>query len=155
MSSKEDRKVKVMGQSYSVNARYLIKDEEKALNSLKEYIASHTNVDWGIKEKGLSMDNYKDLLKVVFGYQDDSQWTDGYYDKEDNNPILKMTDEEGFIHFENDFTASYSWETVMDDVIHYIAKDLMNGSYFDIGTDYEYHEYEVKDGQIIHIRNNR
>lgn len=144
-----------MGQSYSVSARHMLKDEAKALNSLKIYITNHTEIDWAMKEKGLSMDKYDDLLKAVFGYQNDDQWTEGYYDKEDDNPTLQLKDEEGYKHFENDFTASYSWETVMDDVIHYIAKDFMDGTYFDIGTDYEYHEYEIKNGQLVHKHDKR
>lgn len=63
-----------MGQSYSVSARYMLKDEAKALNSLKTYITNHTEIDWAMKEKGLSMDKYDDLLKAVFGYQNDDQF---------------------------------------------------------------------------------
>ena len=124
-----------MGMTYDVTVKlkYAKKDEEKIINSIREFVATYSNAIFDVKEN--SFETIDNVMKVII--------TDRCFDSEHKK----------YVHwFSSGFDASYGWEAVMITCFEHIAPLLRDRSkiwiYPDSGSDI----LEVKDGKAIWIK---
>lgn len=117
-----------MGAVYSVYFKYKVRGQKKAYDAVKAFMDKgkvgrtkvHYNLE-GFAKEGVNVNTLQGLLKVVF-----AGWKCNQF---------KRTSKDGWNKIENDFTARYSWEWVMVEVLKVLAPYLADGSILKITSD--------------------
>ena len=137
-----------MGACYTVIFKLKVKDKEKAISSLHEWMNRNEAEKFcrfsldGFKTEGVTPDTFENIMRIVL-----AGWKCTPYK-------VLGPDENGFVTFENDFTASYGWEIVLLDFVKALAPHLQDGSTMYIEPDDSCHEFMIEFGKIITPDNN-
>ena len=128
-----------MGACYNVYLKVNFIDEEGAVNALNEHIAKDTRVDYSLEEYaniGATPDTFDGLMRILLA---------------EAQHKVDIYEYERFKFYENDFDASYGWESVMMEWFEIIAPFLANGSQMVIYPDSDYDKLIIKNGKCIQI----
>ena len=128
-----------MGACYSVDLKVNFIDEEGAVKALNEHMVKDTRADYSLEEYaniGVTPDTFDGLMKILLA---ETQRKVDIYD----NGKFKV--------YENDFDASYGWESVMMEWFEALAPFLANGSQMIIYPDSDYDKLVIKNGKCIQI----
>ena len=129
-----------MGACYSVNLKVNIKDEKGVIKALKEHMEKDTRAVYNIEEyaeNGITTETFDDLMKILFA---------------DLQRKVDIWEEKKWRCYENDFDASYGWESVMLEWFEVMAPFLGNGSGLIIYPDSGRDEVVVRDGKYVWVR---
>lgn len=130
-----------MGACYYVILKVKVLDEQGAIKALNKFIASISKgVDYSLDkyaQQGVTTETFDDLMKIFLA---------GWKHQE-----LTITPKRIYTYYENDFDASYGWESVMMNMFEVIAPYLKDNSELLIYPDEDYDKLIVKNGQCIQI----
>lgn len=130
-----------MGACYYVRLKVKVNDEQGAIKALNEFIIrTNKGVDYSLDkyaQQGVTTETFDDLIKIFLA---------GWKHQE-----LTITPKRIYTYYENDFDASYGWESVMMNMFEVIAPYLKDNSELLIYPDEDYDKLVVKNGQCIQI----
>lgn len=129
-----------MGQCYSVTLHIKCKDEEGAANALRNKIAraKEEHILYSLDafaKRGATTETLEGMIRIFL-----ADWKCNSFRK-------KAKD--GFDHYTNDFSASYGWERVMEEMFEEMYPFLEDGSYIYIEPDSGYDEMRVDNGKLV------
>lgn len=122
-----------MGACYSVNLKVNIKDEKGVIEALKE----HMNNDTSAVYENTDAETFDDLIRVLLA---------------DHQRKVDIFKEKKWYYYENDFDASYGWESVMLEWFEVMAPFLKNGSRLIIYPDSGRDEVVIRNGKCVWVK---
>ena len=127
-----------MGACYYVKLAVKPIDQLGAINALNEHIKNDKHANYSLDkyaEQGIITNTFDDLMRIFL-----AGW---------ENQKVDINISSNFTTYENEFNASYGWETVMIDMFHTLAPFVMDGSKLLIYPDSDYDELIVKNGMCV------
>lgn len=127
-----------MGACYYVKLKAKVLDEKGAVNALNEHMKNDTRTNYSLEEyatQGIGTETFDDLMRIFLA---------GWKHQE-----VGISKGNGFTFYENEFSASYGWESVMIKMFHVLAPYLDNGSRLLIYPDVNYDELVIENGECI------
>ena len=121
-----------MGMCYSVELHFKVKPQ---MDNLLKSALTEMSVPFAEKCKKFDLTTLDGLLQLFF-----SGWCNQCEKSEENN---------GWINFNADFDARYTWEKIMQDAFYAMAPYLYDGSYVYIEPDDEHYTMKVANGTVI------
>lgn len=130
-----------MGACYFVKLKVKVLDEQSAIKVLNEYIkrSSH-RIRFNLEEyakRNITTETFDDLMRIFLA--------DHTYDK------VEITQKRIYTYYQNDFNASYGWESVMMDMFDVIAPYVQDNSELLIYPDTDYDKLVVRNGKCIQL----
>lgn len=121
-----------MGACYSVNLKVNIKDEKGVIKALNEHMNNYTRAVY----ENAKAETFDDLMRILFA---------------DHQRKVDIWEEKKWRCYENDFDASYGWESVMLEWFEVMAPFLGDGSRLVIYPDNGRDEVVVRDGKYVWV----
>ena len=129
-----------MGACYSVELKVKVLDEQGLVKALNEHITNDTGVNYSLDryaEQGITTETFDDLMRIFFA---------GWKHQE-----VTITPKRIYTYYENDFDASYGWESVMMEMFEVITPYVKDGSELTIYPDEDYDKLVVRNGKCIQL----
>lgn len=129
-----------MGQCYTVTLKVKVLDEQGAIKALNEHIKNDNRTEYSLNlyaEQGITTETFDDLMRIFLA---------GWKHQE-----VTITPKRIYTYYENDFDASYGWESVMMEMFEVIAPYVKDGSELLIYPDEDYDKLVVKNGECIQL----
>ena len=128
-----------MGACYSVVLKVNVLDMLGAIEALNKHIANDTRSDYSLDKYeayGVTTETFDDLMRILLA---------------ELQQAVSISQRGKFRIYENDFDASYGWESVMMEWFKVLAPFLKNGSELLIYPDSDYDKLVIKNGKCIQI----
>jgi len=123
-----------MGACYSVTLKVDLVDEHGAVKALNDHMANDKRAVYNTT--GIATNTFDGLMQSLLA---------------DHQHKVTMWQVEEFRCYENDFNASYGWESVMLDWFEVMAPFLGDCSTLLIYPDSDYDEVTIKDKKCLYI----
>ena len=129
-----------MGACYSVTLKVKVLDEKGAIKALNEHIKNDERTYYNLEEyetRSITTETFDDLMKIFLAD----------YPRQE----VTITQAKVYRWYENDFNASYGWESVMMEMFETISPYVKDGSELLIYPDSDYDKLIVKNGKCVQI----
>ena len=127
-----------MGACYSVSLEIKLKDEKGAIQALNESIRNDPSTNYNLDKyaaEGIGTETFDDLMRIYL-----AGW---------KNQEVRISEEDGFVVYENDFNASYGWETVLINMFDVLAPYCEDGTEMHMCPDSGRTVLVVRDGEAV------
>lgn len=130
-----------MGQCYYVECKVKIKNEENIVEALQRFMETRdTNFNLeDFASRGIGTNSFDDLMRIIFA-------------DFPGNDFQRSEEEGGFAIYSSGFSASYGWESVMDDAFTVMAPFLAEGSELFVEPDIGWWRKIIKNGNKIEVQ---
>lgn len=128
-----------MGACYSVTLKVNLIDEKGAINALNHHIAQDARTHYALEKYasiGVGTTTFDDLMRILLA--------------ELQCPVSIFQKSE-FRVYENDFNASYGWESVMMEWFEVMTPFLADGSELFIFPDEDYDKLVIQNGKCVQL----
>lgn len=122
-----------MGACYSVNLKVNFVDESAVIKALNEHMKNDTRAVY----ESSATETFDDLMRILLA---------------EHQRKVDIWKEKKWKYYENDFDASYGWESVMLEWFEVMAPFLKNGSRLIIYPDSGRDEVVVRNGKCVWVR---
>ena len=130
-----------MGACYYVKLKVKVLDEQGAIKALNKHMEETKNgVMYSLEkyaEQGVFTETFDDLMRIFLA---------GWKHQE-----VTITPKRIYTYYENDFDASYGWESVMMNMFEVITPYVKDGSELLIYPDSDYDKLVVKNGKCVQL----
>lgn len=123
-----------MGACYSVTLKVDLVDEQGAITALNDHMSNDKRSVYNTE--GIATNTFDGLMRLLLA---------------DHQHKITTWQAGEFLYFENDFNASYGWESVMLDWFEVMSPFLGSCSTLLIYPDNDYDEVVIKDGKCLYI----
>jgi hypothetical protein len=127
-----------MGACYYVKLKVKVKDEKGAVSALNEHIKNDKRANYSLDDyakEGATTETFGGLMRIFLAGREE----------------LDIGKVDGFTIYENEFDASYGWESVMMEMFDTLAPYLEDGSEFLIYPDSDYDKLIVQNGKSVQV----
>lgn len=129
-----------MSACYSVILKVKVLDEQGAINALNEHIDKTKDfINYSLdkyKEQGITTETFDDLMKIYL-----AGW---------NHQKLDIERKRTYTYYENEFNASYGWESVILDMFKIIAPYVKDNSELIMYLEEGFCKLRVKNGLCLY-----